>query len=114
MATVLPYLPAALEALMAREADVTDMTDVLTLLVQLITRFKEALGKLVEVVLPIAVARVHGLLGEGLACPDAACGKRQQFSRKACTYMFYPCMQGCACSWYAVCFVLLVGIVLAL
>lgn len=67
MATVLPYLPAALEALMAREADVTDMTDVLTLLVQLITRFKEALGKLVEVVLPIAVARVHGLLGES-AC----------------------------------------------
>jgi hypothetical protein len=73
MATVLPYLPAALEALMAREADVTDMTDVLTLLVQLITRFKEALGKLVEVVLPLAVARVHGLLGECLACPNAAC-----------------------------------------
>jgi hypothetical protein len=72
MATVLPYLPAALEALMAREADVTDVTDVLTLLVQLITRFKEALGKLVEVVLPIAVARVHGLLGECLMRSDAA------------------------------------------
>lgn len=48
---------------MAREADVTDMTDVLTLLVQLLTRFKEALGKLMEVALPIAVTRVHGLLG---------------------------------------------------
>lgn len=64
MATILPYLPAALEALMAREADVTDMTDVFTLLVQLVTRFKEALAKFVEVVLPIAVARVHGLLGK--------------------------------------------------
>ncbi|WIA12173.1 hypothetical protein OEZ85_012245 [Tetradesmus obliquus] len=84
MATVLPYLPAALEALMAREADVTDMTDVLTLLVQLITRFKEALGKLVEVVLPIAVARVHGLLGADwdwsgrLASPAAMAAAGQQ------------------------------------
>lgn len=67
MVTVLPYLPAALEALMAPEADVTDMTDVLTLLVQLINRFKEGLGKLMVVVLPIAVARVHGLLGGWLA-----------------------------------------------
>lgn len=67
MSTLLPYLPAALEALMAPEADVTDMTDVLTLLVQLVTRFKDALAKFVEVVLPIAVARVHGLLGRWCA-----------------------------------------------
>lgn len=46
------------------QADVVDMTDVFALLVQLMTRFKESLSQLVEGVLPIAVGRVHALLGE--------------------------------------------------
>jgi exportin-T len=64
MSAVLPYLPPALEALMGASADVVDMTDVQALLVQLVMRFKEALAKLVEAALPVAVVKVHTLLGE--------------------------------------------------
>lgn len=71
MSGVLPYLPAALEALMgstaahgsAAASDAVDVTDVMQLLVQLIVRFKEALAKLVEAALPVAVAKTHALLG---------------------------------------------------
>jgi exportin-T len=75
LSSALPYLPAALEALMASNGSgssgagggggggVTDMCDVLLLLVQLVQRFKEGLGKLVAEALPVAVARVHSLLG---------------------------------------------------
>lgn len=64
MSAVLPYLPPALEALMGSGVDVVDMTDVQALLVQLVMRFKEALAKLVEAALPVAVVKVHTLLGE--------------------------------------------------
>lgn len=64
MSSVLPYLPAALEALMSQSADVTDMADVMQLLVQLMMRFKEGLEKLVEAALPVAVAKTHALLGK--------------------------------------------------
>jgi exportin-T len=63
MSAVLPYLPPALEALMGTTADVVDMADVLQLLVQLVMRFKQDLGKLVEAALPVAVGRIHTLLG---------------------------------------------------
>lgn len=68
MSAVLPYLPPALEALMGSQhaapgADVADMSDVLALMVQLVQRFKEALVKLVEAALPVAVVKVHTLLG---------------------------------------------------
>lgn len=64
MSAVLPYLPPALEALMGGGADVVDLSDVLALLQQLVMRFKEALAKLVEAALPVAVVKVETLLGE--------------------------------------------------
>lgn len=64
MGSVLSYLPTALEALMSQTADVTDMADVMQLLVQLMLRFKEGLAKLMEGALPVAVVKVHDLLGK--------------------------------------------------
>lgn len=61
---VLPYLPAALEVLLQGCGDARDTTEVLALLTQLMTRFKEGLGKLLDAVLPVVVERVHGLLGQ--------------------------------------------------
>jgi hypothetical protein len=42
------------------------LIEVLALLVQLVMRFKEALAKLLEAALPVAVLRVNALLGECL------------------------------------------------
>jgi exportin-T len=73
MSAVLPYLPPALEALMGATADVVDMADVLQLLVQLVMRFKQDLGKLVEAALPVAVGKVHALLGTCAAFVCSGC-----------------------------------------
>ena len=63
MAHILPYLPAALEALMHSQVDAAGMVDVLNLLVQLVLRFKEGLAGLMEALLPPLAAQVHCLLG---------------------------------------------------
>ncbi|KAL4444906.1 hypothetical protein ABPG77_003956 [Micractinium sp. CCAP 211/92] len=61
-ATLLPYLPSALEVLLYAEADATDVTDVLLLLNQLMLRFKDALMPVMQEMVPACIARVHSLL----------------------------------------------------
>lgn len=61
----LPYLPPALQVLMHTQADAPDMTDVLSLLVQLLSRYKEQLQGLLEQLLSAVVSRVHALLLAG-------------------------------------------------
>jgi exportin-T len=97
MSAVLPYLPPALEALMGSGADVADMSDVLALMVQLVQRFKEALAKLVEAALPVAVVKVHTLLGGLLLLarrPVLACCVLQKGSAAHANALLPSFMQG--------------------
>ncbi|KAI7842372.1 hypothetical protein COHA_004011 [Chlorella ohadii] len=76
-ATLLPYLPAALEVLLYAQADATDVVDVLLLLNQLALRFKDALAPVMQEMAPACVARVHSLLPadwdwSGAKCTPAA------------------------------------------
>ncbi|KAJ9528951.1 hypothetical protein QJQ45_000515 [Haematococcus lacustris] len=63
-ALLLPYLPATLEVLLAGPGaqEAGQLVEVLQLTNQLVVRFKEALSPLMEGLLPVLVARVHGLL----------------------------------------------------
>ncbi|CAL8470725.1 g10267 [Coccomyxa elongata] len=59
---LLPFLPAALAALLPVTADAADVSDVHALLSQLAMRYKAALQPLLAKVVPEVVGRVHALL----------------------------------------------------
>ncbi|KAG2493435.1 hypothetical protein HYH03_008254 [Edaphochlamys debaryana] len=62
---LLPYLPPALEVLLSTQTDVQDLVDLVVLVNQLLARYREALGALLEALLPPLLVRLHGALGAG-------------------------------------------------